>query len=151
APASKSIRAKQSLIICPDGNLWQVPFAALQDVAGKFLIDRDDLTLAYSATGWHAATTIRKVQQASHSSATRMLVMADPDVGKLDQMGGVGEFGNTPGVAGQRPIGVPDRPIGTPDRPIGTPDRPIGTPDRNLAMDLVSPTARADAIRALPG
>ncbi|MDX1935138.1 MAG: tetratricopeptide repeat protein [Capsulimonadales bacterium] len=146
-PAAKPLVGKRSLIVCPDGDLWKVPFAALRDARGRFLLQRYDLSVAYSATGWRAARTVRTIQKRAKSPLSgRLLTLADPDFGSVNRL--AAEFGNTPGVQGQRPISIPDRPISIPDRPISIPDRPISIPDRAVSLGLIE---RAGALRALPG
>jgi CHAT domain-containing protein len=54
AAAAKQLTGKKRLIICPDGPLWDVPFAALHE-GKRFLLQRYELAYAYSATGAQAA------------------------------------------------------------------------------------------------
>ncbi len=49
-PADAEIRSARLLCIVPDGPLWELPFQALQLGTGRFLIDRQAIFLAPSAT-----------------------------------------------------------------------------------------------------
>lgn len=150
APAEKRLAGKKHLLICPDGPLWDVPFAALQDGKGRFVADTHLLSFAYSATGAQAALAPRRRAQPTGS----VLALANPDFGDARR------FGDNPHIPGQRPIDTPSRPIDTPSRPIDTPSRPIDTPSRPIgspsrpidtpSRDL-SVQMRGGGIAALPG
>uniref|UniRef100_UPI00286A12E2 CHAT domain-containing protein n=1 Tax=Armatimonas sp. TaxID=1872638 RepID=UPI00286A12E2 len=121
APLAKPLAHKTRLIICPDGTLWDIPFA--------LLFPQLTVSLAHSATLWRGDSTV---------TSPKILVYANPELG-------------TQGRFTLCPIITPDRPIKTPDRPIKTPDRPIKTPDRDLVSKLEDATERAGALSALPG
>lgn len=65
------------LIVVPHGALHYVPFPALIDEDGKFLITRAPITIAPSASVW-------SVLQARTSSADRFLAWADPPLAGRD-------------------------------------------------------------------
>ena len=50
APAAGRLRGRKRLLIVPDGPLWELPFAALEDRAGQALVERVALLLAPSLT-----------------------------------------------------------------------------------------------------
>ena len=106
APLAKTLMGKKRLILCPDGILWDVPFA--------LLFPQQILSLAHSATLWQRdkAAVLRRPTK-------EILVYTNPDQGSLERF-----------------TILLDRPIKTPDRPIKTPDRPIKTPDRGLLSAL---------------
>lgn len=145
APIESKLRGKKRLIICPDGPLWDVPFAALTNRKG-FLAQQFEIDYAYSATGLEAALTARRLTRPTQ----QMLVVANPD------FGGAKRFGDNPLIPGQRPIEPPSRPIEPPSRPIEPPSRPIEPPSRDLGLglrggivDLPGTQSEADAIRKL--
>jgi CHAT domain-containing protein len=49
-PLSEALAGKTHLIIVPDGPLWSLPFQALQDADGRFLIERCAVSYAPSLT-----------------------------------------------------------------------------------------------------
>ncbi len=153
-PAERALQSKKRLIVCPDGALWDVPFAALMPSARKtkFLADRFEIAYAYSATGAEAA--MRQRRRLAPAPKT-LLVCADPD------FGATARFGDLPDVPGQRPLDAPSRPIDSPARPLDAPTRPLDSPARPLdspARPLDSPARKMEAqlsrgktIAALPG
>jgi CHAT domain-containing protein/Tfp pilus assembly protein PilF len=120
SPVAPRLVGKKRLIVCPDGPLWDVPFAALSK--GRFLAERYEIDYAYSATGVVAELSPRKIE----FSRRPLLIVANPN------FGGAKRFGDNLLVPGQRPIETPSRPIETPSRPIETPSRPIETPSRPI-------------------
>ena len=119
-PAAKRIAGKRHLLICPDGPLWDVPFAALQDSQGEFVGARHLLTFAYSATGAQAALA----KSARRHALGTVLALANP------AFGGVERFGDDVHVPGQRPFDAPSRPFDAPSRPFDAPSRPFDAPSR---------------------
>ena len=49
-PVEKVLAGKKVLCIVPDGALWELPFAALRDKVGKFLVERFAISYAPSLT-----------------------------------------------------------------------------------------------------
>ena len=145
AAAAKQLTGKKRLVICPDGPLWDVPFAALHD-GKRFLLQRQEIAYAYSATGAQAALVAKAASARRTRPTGTLLALANPlfDEGK--------RFGDSGGVPGERPITTPDRPLTTPDRPLPTPERPLTTPDRPFPApdrDVLLP--RAGRLVNLPG
>src|SRR5262249_6909560 len=50
APAGEALRGKNTVVIVPDGVLWQLPFQALQPAADHFLVERMSIFYAPSLT-----------------------------------------------------------------------------------------------------
>ncbi len=123
APLAKTLTGKTRLILCPDGMLWDVPFA--------LLFPQQILSLAHSATLWRRdkAAVLRKPTK-------EILVYANPDQGSLERF-----------------TVLLDRPIKTPDRPIKTPDRGFLSALRTGALSSLPGTeAEAKTISQLfPG
>lgn len=152
-PVEREILGKKRLIICPDGALWDVPFAALlrssanEMVGGRqgaFLGERFEISYAYSATGAAAAVKLASTRKAASKG---ILVAANPAFGSSDR------FGDLKDVPGQRPIDTASRPIDTASRPLDTASRPLDVASR--AFETVSRTldsdSRGKAIPALSG
>lgn len=113
-PALSPLEGKKRLLICPDGPLWGLPFAALHDGSG-FLLQKYELAYAYSATGAQAA-----LRERPHNAPRKtLLAMGNPD------FGGASRFGDAANIPGQRPIDAPSRPIDAPSRPIDAPSRAL--------------------------
>lgn len=74
-PAQTILKGKSSLVIVPDGLLWQVPFQALQRPDGVYLIENASIAYAPSFTVLKA---LKKTAQKRHSART-MLAMGNPD------------------------------------------------------------------------
>lgn len=49
-PLAPELAAKTNVIIVPDGPLWELPFQAIQDPAGKYFIERSTISYAPSLT-----------------------------------------------------------------------------------------------------
>lgn len=81
APAWPALSGQTQLLIVPDGSLWDVPFQALVDDHGRYLIE--DHTIAYAPS----LTVLREMRQLRNQpsevppSERTLLVFADPDLG----------------------------------------------------------------------
>lgn len=140
APIASRLKGKARLIVCPDGPLWDVSFAALSN--GKFLAEQFEIDYAYSATAVDAVLRPRAAPKAENN----LLVLANPD------FGGAKRFGDNPLVPGQRPIDPPSRPIDPPSRPIEPPSRDLGLGIRHGIVDLPGTQREADSLAQLfPG
>ncbi|WP_395141053.1 CHAT domain-containing protein [Armatimonas sp.] len=95
APLAKPLSGKTRLIICPDGALWDLPFA--------LLCPKQTVSLAHSASFWRGDRTI---------ASPKILVYANPELGPQAR------FTLCPIITPDRPIKIPDRPIKTPDRDL---------------------------------
>lgn len=171
APVAKHLAGKKRIVVCPDGALWDVPFAVLMPAPGEYLVDRHEVAYAYSATGIARALAAPKGEKAPKE----LLVIANPDFGTGARFAALKlEPGERPIDTPSRPIDQPSRPIDQPSRPIDLPSRPIDQPSRPIdlpsrpidlpsraidslsrAIDSLSreyaPEASAGAIVPLPG
>jgi CHAT domain-containing protein len=66
-PASKDLVGRHSLVIVPSGSLWHLPFQALRDTHGKFLIEEHAFSFVPSLSVLHAyrANTDTKLESQS--------------------------------------------------------------------------------------
>jgi len=92
APLSQALSGKKRLVLCPEGILWDLPFA--------LLFPRHTVSLAHTAALWRPDQPL---------AAPRVLVYANPELGEETR------FNLSPVL---RPIKTPDRPIRTPDRDL---------------------------------
>ncbi len=136
-PLEARLRGTSRLVICPDGSLWDIPFATLYHE--KFLAERFEITYAYSATAAEAAF---KPHHPS-SPANSLLVLANPN------FGGAQRFGDNPLIPGQRPIEPPSRPIEPPSRPIEPPSRDLGVALLSGIVELPGTQMEADNLTRL--
>ncbi len=75
----------QSLIVVPDGALHLVPFAAVPDLSGQYLVKRLAVTAAPSATVYHLLSTQRR----SATSLPLLAVAYSPDQGTASNFRGL--------------------------------------------------------------
>lgn len=144
APAAKSLRGKTRLIICPDGVLWDVPFAALLK-SERTLGSRYVLSSAYSATGMQAARHLAQERNRKRPQGS-VLIVANPDFGTTKR------FGDLNDLPGQRPLSEPSRPLAEPSRPLSEPSRPLAEPSRSISMQLAATVpVRGGYIASLAG
>jgi CHAT domain-containing protein/Tfp pilus assembly protein PilF len=105
APAEKMLAGRKRLIVCPDGPLWGLPFQALLTPEEHFLLDRYEISYAYSATAAQAAL-LAKSQSRRLKPAGTLLAMANPDFGGEERFGSATE---PVGEQNGRPIVAPSR------------------------------------------
>ncbi len=140
-PAAPALGGIKRLVVCPDGPLWSLPFAALHD-GKQFLLERYEIAYAYSATGVQAALQDRQGRKAPNT----LLALGNPD------FGGAERFGDNKDIPGQRPLDAPSRPVKEPTRPLDAPSRPLDAPSRPLdAPSRVLLLPRGGHITTLPG
>jgi CHAT domain-containing protein len=77
APARAALQGKTHLVVIPDGPLWDVPFQALQDSAGRYVIESAALSYVPSLT------VLRETQRrpAGTGRARTLLAMGKADFG----------------------------------------------------------------------
>jgi CHAT domain-containing protein len=101
------LAGKNVVGIVPDGILWEVPFAALCDPAGKYLVETQAVFYAPSLT---ALLSMRELAEKRNgpppvvpAPSGSILVMANPDFGpaRKVQTALLGEFDEIPGTAQQ--------------------------------------------------
>ena len=76
-PAEAQLRGKSNVIIAPDSNLWDLPFQALVNTNGRFIIEDASITYAPSLTVLREMTKRRLRQTATHDPAT-LLAFGNP-------------------------------------------------------------------------
>ena len=135
APSEQQLAGKTRLLICPDDQLWDVPFAALlgpdaqaagpADRGSKFLADRFEIAYAYSAAG-AVAQMARAVEGRTRVIKGSALVFANPDF--ADGL----RFGDDPQLPGVRPLIAASRKSAAPIRPIPAASRKSHAPTRPI-------------------
>lgn len=83
-PAQHQLRAIKALIVIPDGGLWQLPFQAMQDSDGHYLIEDYSLSYAPSLPVLHAMTQQRAQRQQSAHGSPSLLALGNPVLGKQE-------------------------------------------------------------------
>lgn len=76
-PAEAQLRGKTNLVIAPDSNLWDLPFQALVNSSGRFLIEDASVSYASSLTVLREMTKRRLDQAATRAPAT-LLALGNP-------------------------------------------------------------------------
>lgn len=79
APIEKDIAGADALLIVPDDSLWGVPFAALVDRRGRFLVESKAVFYAPSLGAWASLTDARKRKEPAPVS---LLAIANPTRGE---------------------------------------------------------------------
>lgn len=81
--AGEELKGKTTLVIVPDGVLWELPFQALQTAAGHYLVE--DCAISYAPS----LTVLREMIKARHhagpdskTSASTLLAFGNPSLGK---------------------------------------------------------------------
>src|SRR5687768_13573134 len=80
-PAEVQLRSKTNFVIAPDSNLWDLPFQALVNSAGRFMIEDASITYAPSLTVLRGMTKRRMNQTTSRAPAT-LLALGNPVPGR---------------------------------------------------------------------
>ena len=75
APAMAGLRGTTNWIVSPDGALWDVPFEALVDAAGRHVIETRAVTVAPSLT---AASEIHERRHTAGKDGVRLLALGNP-------------------------------------------------------------------------
>jgi CHAT domain-containing protein/tetratricopeptide (TPR) repeat protein len=78
APAERAIAGAEAICIVPDESLWRLPFAALVDGPGRFLIERMPIVYAPSISVYGAVAASRPSPQ--RRDAVRVLAVANPSI-----------------------------------------------------------------------
>ncbi|HKV34788.1 MAG TPA: CHAT domain-containing tetratricopeptide repeat protein [Pyrinomonadaceae bacterium] len=76
-PAQAQLRGKTNVVIAPDSNLWDLPFQALVNSGGRFLIEDVAISYAPSLTVLREMTKRRMDQTTARASAT-LLAFGNP-------------------------------------------------------------------------
>ena len=94
APAARALRGKAHLVIVPDGPLWETPFQALQDGAGRYVVEAAAVSYAPSLTVLHesmravptaAPRTLLAMGKADFGSKTAGSLTLMSDLGPLPE------------------------------------------------------------------
>jgi CHAT domain-containing protein len=80
-PAESQLRGKTNVVIAPDSNLWDLPFQALLNANGRFLIEDASISYAPSFTVLREMTKRRLRQTATHGPTT-LLAFGNPMSGR---------------------------------------------------------------------
>jgi len=80
-PAAAQLQGRTSLIIVPDGPLWELPFQALQPAPTRYLIEDSAIAYAPSLTALREMNKLRQRKKDSTDSLT-LLAFANPALGK---------------------------------------------------------------------
>jgi CHAT domain-containing protein/Tfp pilus assembly protein PilF len=81
-PARAELQGKQTLVIVPDGALWELPFQALLDAQGRYLIEDHALSYAPSLTVLREMAKLRRRKADDRETSTTLLAMGNPALGK---------------------------------------------------------------------
>jgi CHAT domain-containing protein len=76
-PAQAQLRGKTSVVIAPDNSLWDMPFQALVNGAGRFMIEDASISYAPSLTVLREMTKRRLNHTATHVPTT-LLALGNP-------------------------------------------------------------------------
>jgi len=79
-PAQAQLRGKTNIVIAPDNSLWDMPFQALVNGAGRYMIEDASITYAPSLTVLREMTKRRLNQTPTHAPAT-LLALGNPIAG----------------------------------------------------------------------
>jgi len=74
-PARRELAGKTALIVVPDGDLWHLPFQALQSTAGRFLVE--DAAIAY-APSLSVLDALLRARRGAAGKPRTLLVLGDP-------------------------------------------------------------------------
>ena len=78
SPARAELKGKQTLVIVPDGALWELPFQALLNTQGRYLIEDHALSYAPSLTVLREMSKLRKKKADDMALSTTLLAMGNP-------------------------------------------------------------------------
>src|SRR5262249_40059665 len=78
-PAEKQLLGKTTLVISPDGSLWDLPFQVLQSEVGRFLIEDAAISYAPSLSVLREMQLLRRRKQAP--APATLLAMGNPMLG----------------------------------------------------------------------
>jgi CHAT domain-containing protein/tetratricopeptide (TPR) repeat protein len=76
-PMQAALEGKTSVVVVPDGMMWDLPFQALQSPTGRYLIEDKAISYAPSVTVWRE--TMRA--HAAGTGAANILALANPGSG----------------------------------------------------------------------
>lgn len=80
APAARGLEGKHHLVIIPDGVLWELPFQALINPSGRYVLDTFSVSYAPSLTALKAMMEVKGGRKLS-AAKVRLMAMGNPDWG----------------------------------------------------------------------
>jgi CHAT domain-containing protein/Tfp pilus assembly protein PilF len=80
-PAAAQLQGRRSLIIVPDGSLWELPFQALQPSAARYLIEDCAIAYAPSLTALGEMIKLRDRRSDSPAGTSTLLAFGNPALG----------------------------------------------------------------------
>jgi CHAT domain-containing protein/tetratricopeptide (TPR) repeat protein len=80
-PAQSLLRGKSDLIIAPDDRLWELPFQALLDEGGRYLIERSAVSYAPSLTVLREMRA-RSDKRRAEAAPSTLLALGNPLIGQ---------------------------------------------------------------------
>lgn len=81
-PALKDLAGKKSLLVVPDGELWNLPFQALMSAPDRYLVEDYAVSYAPSLTVLREMAALRRKRQMSNRSAPpELLALGNPSLG----------------------------------------------------------------------
>lgn len=81
-PARAQLRTMTSLVIVPDGALWELPFQALMPAPTRYLIEDAAISYAPSLTVLREMIRLRRRRAPASASAPTLLAFGNPVIGK---------------------------------------------------------------------
>jgi CHAT domain-containing protein len=79
-PAEQQIKSKSSLLIVPEGTLWDLPFQALQPSSTRYLIE--DFAISYAQSASLLQEIINLKSKHRRTGATTLLAVGNPALGE---------------------------------------------------------------------
>lgn len=81
-PARAELQGRQTVVIVPDGTLWELPFQALLDERGRYLVEGHAISYAPSLTVLREMAKMRNQEKGGGPGSRTLLAMGNPDLGK---------------------------------------------------------------------
>jgi CHAT domain-containing protein/tetratricopeptide (TPR) repeat protein len=79
-PAQEQLLNKTTLVIVPDGALWELPFQALQTARNRYLIEDCAISYAPSLTVLREMSKLRKRKAEDRARSTTLLALGNPSL-----------------------------------------------------------------------
>lgn len=80
-PAARQLEGTKALVIVPDGPLWNLPFQAVRDGRGRYLLEAYAVSYAPSLSVLAAMTRARGRQSDGANNAPTLLALGNPEAG----------------------------------------------------------------------
>ncbi|MCM3903281.1 MAG: CHAT domain-containing protein [Pyrinomonadaceae bacterium] len=82
SPARADLNGKQTLVVVPDGALWELPFQTLLDAQGRYVIEGHALSYAPSLTVLREMTNLRRRKTNDKATSANLLAIGNPALGQ---------------------------------------------------------------------